>query len=183
MRQTDWTRLSSLALFPLPFRSLLLTSPRTHRYLDPPPSPSRDGRCCCWFLRWRCPALLSFFFFDAAVDASGLGAERSARKSALVIGLARGASAAPSPPPSPSPPLSDMTGPSKRERSGRGEKRRKTKKKSESDFTKRRRREHQSLSPSLGVPRSPLSPLNPWKRRRRPESSSRETSPGSKVCC
>ena len=68
-------------------------------------------------------------------------------------------------------------------RTRRNEKKTK-KKKSESDFTKRRRREHQSLSPSLGVPRFPLSPLNPWKpRRRRPESSSRETSPGSKVCC
>ena len=87
----------------------------SYRYLEPP-SPSRDGRC--WFLRCCCcfPAI---FFFAAAADvaaASGLGAERSARKSALVIGLARvgggGASlVAPSPLPSPPPPppsLSDM---------------------------------------------------------------------------
>ena len=132
MHQTDSTCLS-LSSLPL---SALVT---THRYLEPP-SPSRDERCC-WFLRCRCPAL-SFFFFGAAVDASGLGAARSARKSALVIGFARGASAAPLPP-SPSPPLSDMTG-RRTEGNGRApgeEVRRKCfgGKESDADFTKRRR--------------------------------------------
>ena len=105
------------------FHSLL----HTHRYLAPL-SPSRDERCC-WFLRCcPCPALLSFFFFNAAFAvASGLGSERSALKSALVIGFAaRGALAdVPSPSPSPSPPLSDIGG--RRKAKGRLEKERKKK--------------------------------------------------------
>ena len=52
-------------------------------------------------------------------------------------------------------------------------------KKSDGDFTKRRDER------TLGYPSLPsrLSVFNPWKRRRRPENNSRETSPGSKVCC
>jgi hypothetical protein len=121
---------------------------------------------------------LSFFFFDA-VAASGLGASRSARKSALVIGFAARGASAPAPTPPPSPPLSDMAA---REEANERLEMRKTKgneKKSDGDFTKRRDER------TLGYPSLPsrLSVFNPWKRRRRPENNSRETSPGSKVCC
>ena len=121
---------------------------------------------------------MSFFFFDA-VAASGLGASRSARKSALVIGFAARGASAPAPTPPPSPPLSDMAA---REEANERLEMRKTKgneKKSDGDFTKRRDER------TLGYPSLPsrLSVFNPWKRRRRPENNSRETSPVSKVCC